>query len=57
MFEKLRDHLKNNNIKLDETEYIVSRKLQLDPKTEKFIGDEEANCFLTREYRAPFVVP
>jgi len=29
----------------------------MDPKTERFIGNEAANPLLTREYRPPFVVP
>ncbi len=37
--------------------YRVDRKLQFDPKTETFPGDDEANKMLTREYREPFVVP
>ena len=37
--------------------YRVGRSLELDPKTERFIGDEEANKLLTRNYRSPFVVP
>ncbi|MBN1419609.1 MAG: gfo/Idh/MocA family oxidoreductase, partial [Planctomycetes bacterium] len=35
----------------------VGRSLEFDPKTETIRGDEEANRLLTREYRAPFVVP
>ena len=37
--------------------YRVGRKLKFDGKSEKFVGDAEADKLLTREYRAPFVVP
>jgi predicted dehydrogenase len=37
--------------------YRVGQSLQFDPETERFIGNDEANALLTREYRAPFVVP
>ncbi|MCW5982584.1 MAG: Gfo/Idh/MocA family oxidoreductase [Bryobacteraceae bacterium] len=37
--------------------YRLKRRLEIDPATEKFIGDDEANAMLTRPYRAPFVVP
>ena len=37
--------------------YRLGRKLNFDPKTERFIGDTEADGMLTRRYRAPFVVP
>jgi len=37
--------------------YRLGRTLTFDPKTETFPGDEEANKLLTRNYRAPFVVP
>ena len=43
-------HLGNIAFRLD-------RKLKFDPKTEKFVGDEQANKYLSREYRKPFVVP
>ena len=29
----------------------------MDPATERFIGNAEADKLLTREYRAPFIVP
>jgi hypothetical protein len=29
----------------------------MDPAAERFIGNEDANALLTRDYRAPFVVP
>ena len=31
--------------------------LKMDPKSERFIDNPEANQMLTREYRQPFVVP
>lgn len=37
--------------------YRVGRALEFDGKTERFVGDEEANAQLTRDYREPFVVP
>ncbi len=37
--------------------YRTGRTLNFDPKTEKFIGDEEANTYLTRTPRPPYVVP
>ena len=36
--------------------YRVGRTLEFDPKTETFRNDTEANAFLSREYREPFVV-
>lgn len=35
----------------------VNRVLEIDPKTEMVKNDDEANRFLTRDYRAPFTVP
>jgi len=43
-------HLANIALRLD-------RKLEFDPEREQFVGDEEANRMLTRNYRAPYVVP
>lgn len=37
--------------------YRLQRSLEFDPKTERFVSDEEANAMLTRDYRKPFVVP
>ncbi len=39
------------------TSYRLGRKLQFDPKAEHYIGDEEANAMLSRNYRHPFVIP
>ena len=58
-FDNIRENLKAVDIKLDDTTYMVGPKLTFDPKSEKFTGEraEEANRLITREYRAPFVVP
>ncbi len=36
--------------------YQYGRQLTLDPTTEKFVGDDDANAMLTRTYREPYVV-
>ncbi len=37
--------------------FRLKRDLNFDPKTERFVRDEEANKMLTRNYRKPYVVP
>src|SRR5262249_45453525 len=37
--------------------FRTGRKLTFDPATETFPGDEEANRYLRRAYREPYVVP
>ena len=37
--------------------FRLRRNLQFDPKTQVFVGDEEANGLLKRTYRKPFVLP
>jgi len=44
-------------IHLGNISYRLGRTLDFDPKTMKFKNDEEANRMLTKEYRAPFVLP
>ncbi len=57
-FEAMREHLAGENgLPLDQMTYRLGRRLELDAEHEKFIGDDEANRMLTREYRKPFVVP
>jgi predicted dehydrogenase len=57
-FESMKEHLeKENHLKLDELTYRLGRSLTFDPQAEKFLGDDEANKYLTRPYRAGFVVP
>ncbi len=58
-FDNLRDNLQAIGLNLAETQYQVGKRLTLDTNSEKFVGEgaAEANKLLTREYRAPFVVP
>ncbi len=56
-FDALHDNLKAVDIQLDSDTYQLGRVLNLDPATEKFIEDEEADQLLTRPYREPYVVP
>jgi predicted dehydrogenase len=44
-------------VHLANTSYRLGRSLNFDPRTQKYIGDDEANRMLTRNYRKPFVVP
>ena len=44
-------------IHLANISYRLGRSLDFDPVTMRFPHDEEANRLLTRQYRAPFIVP
>ncbi len=37
--------------------YRLGRKLAIDPAHQRFLNDDEANRMLTRNYRAPYIVP
>jgi predicted dehydrogenase len=50
-------HLSSAFCHLGNIAYRLGRKLQINPSTESFLNDTEADRMLTREYRAPFVVP
>jgi len=54
---RFEDHLAANGIRLENAVYRLGRKLVVDAAKEQFVGDEEANRLLTRQYRPPFVVP
>jgi predicted dehydrogenase len=56
-FVRMRKHLVENGVDPEKTQLRVGRTLSFDPKSEKFVGDPEADKLLTREYRKPFVVP
>jgi hypothetical protein len=55
--ERFLSHLKDNNVQIEGDVVRTGNFLKFDPKTEKFVSNEKADTMLTREYRAPFVVP
>ncbi len=57
VLERTEKYLAANGMKIEESGYTLGRKLVVDAKTEQIVGDPDANLLLTRNYRAPFVVP
>jgi predicted dehydrogenase len=49
-------HLSSAYCHLGNIAYRLGRKLHINPPTESFVNDSEADAMLTREYRPPFVV-
>ena len=56
-FVKNTAHLSSGLAHLGNIYYRLGRQLTFNPKAEKFINDPEADKMLTRNYRAPYVVP
>ncbi len=58
-WERYASHLGDNNVDIQKIKIGFGRKLTIDPANEVFTGEgsEQANPMLTREYRAPFIVP
>ena len=50
-------HLSSALAHLGNISYRLGRQLNFDPVAERFISDEDANRMLTREYRAPYILP
>ncbi len=57
--EKLEKHLAANEVNLEQTPFVQGPWLNFDAQKERFVGEwsYEANMFLSRIYRKPFVVP
>ncbi len=53
----LEGHLTTTISHLGNVSYRTGRKLTFNPYSEKFVNDDDANNYLTRIYREPFVVP
>lgn len=56
-FNRMAEHLRANEVDVDSTTITIGPWLEMDPATERFTNNDEANRLLTREYREPFVVP
>jgi hypothetical protein len=37
--------------------FRTGRKLEFNPNAEKFVNDDDANNYLTRQYRHPYILP
>ncbi len=53
----LEGHLSASIGHLGVISYRTGRKLNFDPAKEKFVDDKEADRFLVREYRKPYIMP
>jgi predicted dehydrogenase len=54
---RMEEHLAANHVDLTKTPATLGAVLKMDPQTERFIDNAQADQLLTREYRQPFVVP
>jgi hypothetical protein len=52
-------HLSSSLAHLGNISYRLGRQLEFDPVAERFIGEgeNEANAMLSRDYRAPYLLP
>ena len=51
----MKEHLKDDGLAVDGLTYKLGRKLKIEG--ERFVGDPQADTYLTREYRKGFEVP
>jgi hypothetical protein len=56
-FERMSKHLAANGVDISKDLVTLGMPLEMDAASEHFIDNDSANSMLTREYRAPFVVP
>ncbi len=55
--QRMTSHLTGNGVDVNVDKLTLGAFLTMDPMTERFIGNAEADKLLTRDYRAPFIVP
>jgi hypothetical protein len=56
-FGRMAEHLAKNDVDLAQEKLSLGVPLKMNGKTEKFLGNDKANAMLTRNYRAPYIVP
>jgi predicted dehydrogenase len=58
-YQRFQAHLLANGVDLEKTPVTLGAMLTFDPDTERFVGEfsQAANRLVSRQYRAPFVVP
>jgi hypothetical protein len=56
-FERTRHYLADAGVDLEKARLTLGQHLLVDGSRESFLDNAAANALLTREYRAPFVVP
>ena len=56
-FQRMARHLEANEVDIEDSTITLGPWLEMDPVSERFINNRQANELLTREYRKPFVVP
>jgi hypothetical protein len=50
-------HLSSALAHLGNISYRLGCQLEFDPVAERFIGNDDANNMLSREYRSPYILP
>jgi len=56
-FDQIREHLAENDVDVEKKPLTLGPWLAIDSQSETFVDNPAADALLTREYRAPFVVP
>jgi predicted dehydrogenase len=56
-FGRMEEHLAKNNVDITKDQLTLGVVLNMDPKVERFVGNQDADKLLRREYRAPYVIP
>jgi hypothetical protein len=55
--DRMIEHLGKNGVDVKVDQLALGEFLKMNPETEKFVGNAEADKLLTRDYRKPYVVP